>query len=125
MTELSETAFTGVVSGACLTAGVALLVAALLVRCLYAWWVRTVAVHLVEDGRHRLRWHTTRYEIHEEPWPRPPSADPEAGAEVTVYYHARHPHRWCLVAPYRWLWSLTAAGTLLLAGGLLMRLLRG
>lgn len=116
---------TGVVSAACLSAGTALLVAALLVRCLYAWWVRTAAVHLVEDGRHRLRWHTTRYEIHEEPWPRPPAPAPEAGAEVTVYYHARHPHRWALTAPYRWLWLLTAAGTALVAAGLLMRLVRG
>ncbi|GAB2624978.1 hypothetical protein GCM10009696_33520 [Kocuria himachalensis] len=125
MTELSEMARTGVVSAACLTAGTALLVAALLVRCLYAWWVRTAAVHLVEDGRHRLRWHTTRYEIHEEPWPRPPAPAPEAGAEVTVYYHARHPHRWALVAPYRWLRLLTAAGTLLVAAGLLTRLVQG
>lgn len=125
MTELSEMARAGVVSAACLTAGTALLVAALLVRCLYAWWVRTAAVHLVEGGRHRLRWHTTRYEIHEEPWPRPPAPAPEAGAEVTVYYHARHPHRWALVAPYRWLWLLTAAGTLLVAAGLLTRLVQG
>ncbi|MFF0902798.1 UNVERIFIED_CONTAM: hypothetical protein RF653_03895 [Kocuria sp. CPCC 205316] len=125
MTELSEMARTGVVSAVCLTAGTALLVAALLVRCLYAWWVRTAAVHLVEDGRHRLRWHTTRYEIHEEPWPRPPAPAPEAGAEVTVYYHARDPHRWALVAPYRWLWLLAAAGTLLVAAGLLTRLVQG
>lgn len=125
MTELSEMARTGVVSAACLTAGWALLVAALLVRCLYVWWVRTTAVHLVEDGRHRLRWHTARYEIHEEPWPHPPATAPEAGAEVTVYYHARHPYRWALTAPYRWLWLLTAAGTVLVGAGLLIRLVRG
>lgn len=108
---------------ACTTTGLALLVAALLIRCCYAWWVRTVALHVCEDGRHRVRWHTTRYEIHEEAWPHPTVPIPHPGAEVTVYYHAHHPARWSLTAPYHWVRFLVVAGGLLAGAGVLMRFL--
>lgn len=111
------------ISSALTITGAALLLAALLVRCCYAWWARTVALHVHEDGRHRVRWHTTRYEIREEAWPHPAAPPRHAGAEVTVHYHVRRPERWSLTAPYHWGRHLVVVGALLTAAGILTRFL--
>ncbi|MFI7483761.1 hypothetical protein ACH9EU_15260 [Kocuria sp. M1R5S2] len=123
MAELSAMVLIKVISTACTTTGVALLVAALLVRCCYAWWVKTAAIHVHDDERHRLRWHTNRYELHEEFWPHPPEPPPPPGAEVIVYYHAHDPARWSLTDPARWTRFLAVVGVLLAATGFLVRFL--
>jgi hypothetical protein len=122
VTGLSGAALLEVLSAAATNIGLALLAAALLIRCLYARWHRTEALHVLRDGTHYLRWHTRR-DLHEEPWSRPPSPAPEIGSEVTVYYHARHPHRWALTAPYRYLRVLLGVGAVTAGLGLLAPLL--
>ena len=120
MTGLSTAALTELLSTAFTTAGLALLLAAGCVRCLYRSWAKSRALFLTEHGQQScLRWHTVRYEIHEEPWPAA-ARPPEPGAEVTVYYRARHPAHWRLTAPYGWLRLLAGAGVLLAAVGVLV-----
>ncbi|MEX5301923.1 hypothetical protein [Kocuria sabuli] len=125
MDGLCGAALLEVLSAAATNTGLALVVAAVLIRCLHARWHRTEAIHVFADGAHHLRWHTTRYEIHEEPWPHPPVPAPAAGAEVTVYFHVRDPHRWALTAPYRTTWWLLGVGAVLTGIGLLLPVLLG
>ena len=73
-------------------------------------WHRTAAIHVLRDGAHCLRWHTTRYEIHEEPWRHPPVPVPAPGAEVVVWFHSRHPEQWRLSTPHRPVWVLAVLG---------------
>ncbi|GAA1750302.1 hypothetical protein [Kocuria aegyptia] len=120
MTGLSGAALLEVLGAAATNTGAALLAAALIIRCLHLRWHRTEAIHVLRDGAHCLRWHTTRYEIHEEPWPRPPATAPAAGADVVVYYHSRHPEQWRLSTPHRPAWALGVCGAALLLLGLLM-----
>lgn len=119
MTGLSGAALLEVLGAAATNTGVALVAAALIIRCLHARWHRTEAIHVLRDGAHSLRWHTTRYEIHEEPWPRPPAPAPAPGADVVVYYHSRHPQLWRLRTPHRPAWALGICGAVLLLAGLL------
>lgn len=98
-------------------AGLALILAALVVRGLYVRWRRTEAVHVVlEDGSHRLRWHS-RTRLHEAEPPRPV---PAKGEVVSLWYHSGDPQRWSLTAPYRGARALAAAGAVLVAAGLLL-----
>lgn len=125
MTGLRGAALLEVLSAAATNTGVALVVAALLIRCLYLGWHRTEALHVLTDGESCLRWHTTRYEIHEEPWPDPPAPVPAPGTEVTVYYRVRDPRRWALTAPYRMTRWLFWTGAVLAVIGLLLPVLLG
>ena len=98
-------------------AGLALILAAFVVRALYLRWRRTEAVHVVlADGAHGLRWHsrTRLHEAHHEP---PASG---AGAVVALWYHTGDPRRWSLRAPYRGARALAGTGAVLIAAGLLL-----
>ena len=116
VTGLTGAALTEAVSTTVSSTGLALLAAALLIRCLYVRWHRTEAIYVLVDDRHRLRWHT-RSDVREEPWPHQRVPVPAPGTEVTVYYHARHPERWSLRAPYRHTWVLLGAGIVLTVAG--------
>ncbi|MEX5296581.1 hypothetical protein QYM41_14985 [Kocuria sp. CPCC 205268] len=124
MTGLSGAALLEVTSAAATNAGLALVAAAVIIRCLRVRWHRTEAVHVVHGEEHALRWHTTRYEIHEEPWHRPPVPAPAPGAEVVVWYHSRHPEHWRLSTPHRSAWALAVCGAGLVLLGLLMPVLQ-
>lgn len=124
VTDLSGAALLEVSSAAATNTGVALIAAALIIGWLHARWHRAVAVHVLRDGAHYLRWHTTSYEIHEEPWPHPPESAPVDGADVVVYYHSRQPQQWRLNTPHRLVWALGICGVSLVLLGLLMPLLQ-
>jgi len=113
---------TELLSGTAVAAGIALLVGGLVLRCLYARWLTAEAVHVLEDGRHWLRWYT-RTGLHEEPWASSAGAAP-AGEVLTVHYRAGHPERWTLTAPYRHAWVLLGCGAALSLAGSLLPLLR-
>lgn len=116
---LNGAALLEVLRASCTYVGLALLLAALCIRCLYFRWYRTQAIHVLEGGVRLLRWHT-RTDLREEPWPRPSGSYPRPGAEVIVYYHARHPHRWTLIAPYRYARVLAGVGLVLTGIGVLL-----
>ncbi|GAB2609468.1 hypothetical protein GCM10009696_13750 [Kocuria himachalensis] len=124
MTGLSGAALLEVASAAATNTGLALLAAALIIRCLHARWHRTEAIHVLRDGTHCLRWHTTRYEIHEEPWHPPPVTAPTPGTDVVVWFHSLHPEQWRLSTPHRPAWVLAVCGTGLVLLGLLMPVLQ-
>lgn len=112
-------AVTESIAAAAGNAGLALILAALVVRGLYVRWRRTEAVHVVlEDGAHRLRWHS-RTRLHEAHY-EPPLPVPTTGAVVALWYHSGDPRRWSLTAPYRGARALAAAGAVLVAAGLLL-----
>jgi hypothetical protein len=120
VTGLSGAALLEVLSAAATNAGLALVAAAVIIRCLHVRWHRTEAIHILRDEAHCLRWHTTRYEIHEEPWHHPPVPVPAHGAEVVVWFHSRHPEQWRLSTPHRPVWVLAVFGAGLVLLGLLM-----
>ncbi|MEX5299527.1 hypothetical protein RCG67_12205 [Kocuria sp. CPCC 205292] len=122
MTGLSGAALLEVISAATTNTGVALVAAALIIRCLHARWHRTEAIHVLRDGAHCLRWHTTRYEIHEEPWHCSPA--PAPGADVIVWFHSRHPEQWRLTSPHRLAGALGVCGAALVLLGLLLPVLQ-
>jgi hypothetical protein len=124
VTGLSATALVEVLGGTSATIGLALLGAGVLIRCFYVRWHKTKAIHVLDGGGHYLRWHTRR-DLHEEPWPHPPTCAPAPGAEVTIYYHARRPEQWTLIAPYRSIWWLLGAGALLTGIAVLLPLAWG
>lgn len=121
---LSGAALLEVLSAAATNTGLALAAAGLIIRCLHARWHRTVAIHVLRDGAHSLRWHTTRYEIHEERWHSPPAPAPAPGAEVIVHYHSRHPEQWRLSTPHRPAWALAVCGAGLVLLGLVVPVLQ-
>jgi len=108
-------------SAALISGGLALLAGGLLLRCCFVRWRKAEAVHVLEDGRHRLRWYT-RTGLHEEPWLPPPQPAPAPGEAITVYYRADHPERWSLAAPYRHAWALQGTGAALTLTGSLLPL---
>ncbi|MFI7742104.1 hypothetical protein [Kocuria rhizosphaericola] len=124
MTGLSGAALLEVLSAAATNAGLALVTAALIIRGLHARWHRVEAIHVPRDGAHWLRWHTTRYEIHEELWHPPPASAPAPGADVIVHYHSRHPEQWRLSTPHRPAWALAFCGAGLVLLGLVLPVLQ-
>ncbi|WP_341359983.1 hypothetical protein V5H98_01595 [Georgenia sp. M64] len=118
MTGPDGVAVTESIAAAAGNAGLAMIFAAFVVRGLYLRWHRTEAVHVVEGGLHRLRWHGRRH-MHEVSY-EPTGPAPAVGAVVPLWFHAGDPSRWSLTAPYRGARALAAAGAVLAAAGLLL-----
>ncbi|MHC5557401.1 hypothetical protein [Kocuria sp. U4B] len=121
MATLPSPVLLDVLGGAVTITGLVLAAGGLVLRCCYLRWLTAEAVHVLGDGRHRLRWYT-RTGLHEEPWLPPPQPAPAPGEAITVYYRADHPERWSLAAPYRHAWALQGTGAALTLTGSLLSL---
>ncbi len=103
-----------------LAVGVALLIGAVVVRMFSGSWVKTHAVAFLRDGQWGLRWHTTRYHLHEVLLQEPLAGSPEPGTELILYYHSRDPDRWSTSVPDRGIRALLFAGLLLSLVGIVL-----
>ncbi len=101
-------------------AGIALLVAALVLRCIEGSWVRTEAVHSLEAGTRVLRWHDTRYELRERALAAGVHEGCAPGDECAIYYRARKPEQWTSRRPHRGARFAALAGLVLTVAGILL-----
>jgi hypothetical protein len=122
------------IAGSALMAlGLALLLAALVLRLIDGAWTRTQAIAFEHEGHPYLRWHDHRYRIIEALWssgrrrartaPMPPPR--ASGDDVTIYYHVRRPTHWSIEEPSRGTRVIAVVGLALAVLGTLLGFLPG
>lgn len=83
------------------TLGIALIVAAVLIRLVQGPMVKTTAVITMRDGTPYLRWYDHAYTIHETTGHNSDDLLADANGEIQLYYNTLRPSQWQVHKPHR------------------------